>query len=68
MLVTYGSEIGPEESLLDAGPEGQRDDEDLVGLFDVLERGHEQLLAGQLHLAVVALILTISEKEKNIRA
>ena len=62
---SHSGEVRSEESLLDSGPERERDDEQLVGLLQVLEGGHQQLHPGHLALFLVALILTVPAAEKN---
>ena len=58
---SYGGKVSSEEALLDAGPEGEGDDQDLVELGAVLEGGHEQLESGQLFLAFIPFVLAIPE-------
>ena len=50
--------VAAEEALLDPRPEGEGDDEDLVGLLHVLEGGDQQLAAAQLLLALGPLVLS----------
>jgi len=60
---TYGGKIRAKETLFYAGPEGQRDDVDLVFFVQqMLEGGRQQLEAGE--LVGVALVLAIPGKRK----
>ena len=62
-----GGEVGAEEALFDARPKGQRDDEDLVGVLQVVEGGKKQRHAA---LLLLTLVLAISgrqgEKKKKV--
>ena len=51
--------------MLDAGPEGERDDEELEGLLHVLVRRLEELQARQLLPSLVAFELTVPECVHN---
>ena len=54
-----GGEVCAEEALLDAGPEGEGDDEELEGLLHVLVRRLEELHARQLLTPLVAVELAV---------
>ena len=56
LIGTDRGEGGIEESLLDARPDGDGDDEDLVAVPHVSERGDQELHPGQLLLLAVPLI------------
>ena len=62
---THRSEVGAEESLLDARPERERDDEELEGFLHVPVRRLEQLHTGQLLPTLVPVQLTVPEGVKH---
>lgn len=63
--LAYRCVIGAEEALLDARPEGERDEQHLVGLAHVPEGRHQQLQSAQLLAPVVTFLLAVPSHNRK---